>query len=158
LFYPKNASKILFYSILFFLTFTLISIPLTVRALTNSVTLGSGQMYYIQLIGSSGSFTSTGTVDAFIDTIDGVNYYSSSGTIPSTAIWQTTGTSGSFSGINIMGNTYYLVFGNMGISSVDITYTINVMIPGFEGFFAILAILGICTLFILKNRKIIKMN
>ncbi len=131
----------------------LILVPCTANAITSSVSIEPGYFAYIQLMAKSGSYSSTGSVVAFISDWSGVQYYQSYGSVPSSALWSHTGTSGSFSGVNIAGGTYYLVFANEGSSTVTVTYTINV-IPGFELVYTLIAVLALGTLIIIWRTKI----
>jgi len=128
--------------------------PINVHAVTNSTTISPGYYFYTRLLGSSGSFSASDTIDAFIADQSGIDYYHQHASIPSSALWDTTSSSGSFSGINALASTLYLVFGNMhSTSTVTVSYTINVAIPGFEHLFALLAIVGFSIIFLLINRK-----
>lgn len=129
-------------------------LPCTALALTSSINIPAGNVGYVLCNGSSGSFTSSGTVDAFISDMSGITHYTTYGTIPSGALWDTTGTSGSFSGITVTGGTYYLVFGNKGGSSVSVEYTINAAIPGFEIIFVMFAIIAFSSIVILWRKKL----
>ena len=152
----KNKSLIIFG----FLVFSLVSIPCTAYAIDGVTDIDSGYNYMVSLTGisSSGSFTSNASIIVFISDMDGVNYFHSFGTAPPSALWSTTGFSGSWSNIVIAGESNYLFFGNKGGSStahVSYSYTAGGSIPGFELIFVLFSVISIVSFIIYNKEKIV---
>ena len=122
----------------------------------SSVTMTVPPMNYLQVtlstVGgeSSGSFTSTGTVTAFI-----TNSSSHGGSPPGDALWTTTGTSGTWAVVFTGSGPWYLVFTNAGLSSVQVSYEIVRAIPGFEWMFTLFTLVTIFGLIFLKRRSLL---
>lgn len=137
----------------FIFTFLFCVLPISMGAtVTRTVTIDNG--YYAQISlsrsGTSGSFTSTGTVTAFITDNAGHGGSSAGST------WSATGTSDSW---NIptfpSAGPWYLVFANGSGSQVQVTAIIDATIPGFELLYAFFALLAIFGIFCLKKKSII---